>query len=94
MQKFSFFVIIAKGETGLKGDKGETGLQGQTGQIGPQGIQGIQGKQGERGNVNFAWLALDPLTGILSQYADDEYNGANFEFNPANGRLYAIKGVV
>ena len=42
-----------------------------------------------KGNVMFAVFGLDPLTGILTMYTDDEYTGANFEIT-VNGKLQVI----
>jgi len=47
--------------------------------------------QGEKGDVNFAWLVLDPLTGILTQYTDKDYTGSTFAFTQQTGILYSIR---
>ena len=42
-----------------------------------------------KGNVMFATFELDPFTGILTMFTDEEYTGANFELDE-NGILTVV----
>ena len=42
-----------------------------------------------KGNVRFATFELDPFTGILTMFTDEEYTGANFELDE-NGILTVV----
>lgn len=68
---------IWNAETGKYVDSGDSSL----GEQGPQGEQGIQGEQGPPGDLLYATFAVDPLTGILTMYAPDDYNGPQFVLN-------------
>lgn len=48
-----------------------------------------KGEKGDKGNTMFATFDIDPVTGELAMYTDEEYAGPTFELNN-NGELSVI----